>query len=81
MTKTAQKPRERDGKIALVDCPRVCTVPDFPALCERLRLFTRTPHRSTVFRWVKNGTIPTVTQNGTTFILVHQYLKQLAVAF
>lgn len=81
MTKTAQKPRERGGKIALVDCPRVCTVSAFPALCERLNLFTRPPHRATVGRWVKSGTLPTVQQNGVTYILVHQYLKQLAVAF
>ena len=80
-TPTHTRPRQRDGKIALADCPRICSVPDFPELCARLQLYHRTPHRSTVARWVQKGTIPTTTQNGITYILVHQYLHQLNIAY
>lgn len=77
----AHAPRSRDGKIALADAPRVCTVTDFPRLCERLQLFHRTPHRTTVLRWIYRGTVPTTRQNGQTYILVHAYLKQLGLAY
>lgn len=77
----AHAPRSRDGKIALADAPRVCSVTDFPRLCERLQLFNRTPHRSTVSRWISRGTVPTTRQNGQTYILVHAYLKQLGIAY
>lgn len=78
---TTTRPRQRDGKIALADAPRICTVSAFPALCQQLQLFNRTPHRSTIARWVRNGTVPTKRQGNGTFILVHQYLRQLGLAF
>lgn len=78
---TPTRPRSRDGKIALADCPRVCTATEFPALCERLRLYNRPPHRSTVHRWIQRGSLPTTRHNGVTYILVHQHLKQLNIAF
>ena len=77
----AHAPRTRDGKIALADTPRVCSVTDFPRLCERLQLFNRIPHRSTVSRWIARGAVPITQQNGQTFILVHAYLLQLGLAY
>lgn len=81
MPTVVHAPRSRDGKIALADVPRVCSVTDFPRLCERLQLFNRTPHRSTVLRWIYRGIVPTTRQNGQTYILVHAYLKQLGLAY
>ena len=78
---TTTRPRQRDGKIALADAPRICHVTAFPALCEQLQLFNRAPHRSTVARWIKKGIVPTTQQEHGTFILVHQYLRQLGLAF
>lgn len=75
------RPRTRDGKLALVDCPKVCRVSEFPAICASLGLFNRPPHRATVHRWVEQGKLPTTEQSGQVFILVHQYLQKMGLAY
>lgn len=74
-------PRIAEGKIALADVPLLCTVAEFPDVCQRLRLFAKVPHRSTVARWVANGKLATLEHAGVVYVRVHNFLKAAGLAF